>query len=120
MQPIQVRASCLALLALIGGAAWGYENGGDAYYGRAFRPSGLDNSNRMVRPLTNEKNRYSVISKDVKREVDAGDGCCRADDVSRELFFFWVFKRQSHRLWEINLFLKVGEFNVEKESLLHW
>uniref|UniRef100_A0A8D8PHH4 Vascular endothelial growth factor A n=1 Tax=Culex pipiens TaxID=7175 RepID=A0A8D8PHH4_CULPI len=85
MQPIQVRASCLALLALIGGAAWGYENGGDAY-GRAFRPSGLENSNnRMVRPLTNEKNRYSVISKDVKREVDAGDGCCRADDLPLDL-----------------------------------
>lgn len=102
MQPIQVRASCLALLALIGGAAWGYENGG-----RAFRPSGLENSNnRMVRPLTNEKNRYSVISKDVKREVDAGDGCCRADDVSTELFYFFF-------IFEINLFVKVGR--VEKE-----
>lgn len=66
-----------ALLALIGAVvANAYESGaGDnAYYGRAFRPS------------VNEKNRYSFISKDVKREVDQGDGgCCRGDDIPLDL-----------------------------------
>nr|XP_029715509.1 uncharacterized protein LOC109424767 isoform X1 [Aedes albopictus]XP_029715510.1 uncharacterized protein LOC109424767 isoform X1 [Aedes albopictus] len=54
---------------------------GTAYYGRRFR-GGTNSANRMVFP--NEKERYNVISKDVKREVESDDGCFY-DDIPLEL-----------------------------------
>ncbi|XP_055616328.1 uncharacterized protein LOC129762258 [Toxorhynchites rutilus septentrionalis] len=51
-----------------------------AFYGRSYR--GGSDSNRMVFP--NEKERYNLFSKDVKREVDEYDGCCD-DDIPLEL-----------------------------------
>lgn len=56
---------------------------GNAYYGRRIRGGG-NSANRMVYP--NENERYNVISKDVKREVDCADGCFY-DDVSNEPLF---------------------------------
>lgn len=53
----------------------------NAYYARRIRGGG-DNPNRMVYP--SEKERYNVISKDVKRAVDSDDGCCY-DDIPLEL-----------------------------------
>lgn len=54
---------------------------GNAYYGRRIRGGG-NSANRMVYP--NENERYNVISKDVKREVDCADGCFY-DDIPLEL-----------------------------------
>lgn len=55
---------------------------GAPYNGRLYQQRTGYNGNRMVYP--NEKERYNVISKDVKREVDDDDGCFY-DDIPLEL-----------------------------------
>lgn len=79
-------AAALLVLTIISVANWADATSlepleGTAYYGRRFR-GGTNNANRMVFP--NEKERYNVISKDVKREVESDDGCFY-DDVSIHL-----------------------------------
>lgn len=57
---------------------------GAPYNGRLYQQRIGYNGNRKVFP--NEKERYNVISKDVKREVDEDDGCFY-DDVSKTISY---------------------------------
>ncbi|XP_065077465.1 platelet-derived growth factor subunit B [Ochlerotatus camptorhynchus] len=81
-----VAASGLLLLSvlLISVVSWTDATAleGSPYNGRLYQQRTAYNGNRMVFP--NEKERYNVISKDVKREVDEDDGCCY-DDIPLEL-----------------------------------
>lgn len=86
MQRFQVQVSAALLLAFVSfssNRADAVALEGTAYYGRSYGRRGQDNSNRMVFP--DEKERYNLINKDVKREVDTDDGCCGGDDIPLEL-----------------------------------
>ncbi|XP_053694224.1 uncharacterized protein LOC128742053 [Sabethes cyaneus] len=87
MRRFQVHASfavaMLTVLALTGGPSGGHASAieGTPYYGRSYRGNS-NGDNRMIFP--NEKERYNLLNKDVKREADDFDGCC-GDDIPLEL-----------------------------------
>ncbi|XP_058445418.1 uncharacterized protein LOC131426582 [Malaya genurostris] len=87
MQRFQVHANLFTVaisLVAFGSFSSGVQSvalEGTAYYGRRYQDDS-NNNNRMIYP--DEKERYNLFSKDVKREADDFDGCC-CDDIPLEL-----------------------------------